>query len=562
VPFDIKRERYQGLYGPTTGDRIRLADTNLIIEIERDDASYGDEVLAGFGKTQRDGMLATSRGGRDSELDLLISNVVVLDPVLGVRKTSIGIKDGRIAGLGRAGNPDNVDAIELVVGSNTGLITAEGLIATAGTVDSHVHLASTSLIDAALSAGTTTLVGMGYGGVWDQGVMPERNLAMLLPAFESIPINVALLARGSSVDAVALERNVLSGCAGFKIHEDVAGFPEVINSALTVADRFDIPVALHTDGLNESGELADTLAAINGRAVHAYHVEGAGGGHPNLLEIVAEPNILPSSTTPTLPYTVSTTAEHFDMIMTVHRLSRLLAEDVAAVQARVRSGTIAAESLLHDLGAISIMSSDSQGMGRIGEVVTRTWQTAHRMKELRGGAGQHDNDRVLRYLAKYTLNPARVHGLEQHVGSLEPGKLADIVLWHPAFFGVKPQLVLKGGFVVWGLVGDGNATVRVAEPLIYRPMFGALGRAPAELSVAFTSQAALESGLRNRLNLTRQLVPLGPTRGMRKSDLMYNAALPRVEVDPRSPHQVTIDGALVDVPPATELPMAQRYFAL
>jgi urease subunit alpha len=562
MPFEMDRQLYRGLYGPTTGDRIRLADTNLVIEIERDDASYGDEVLAGFGKTQRDGMLATSRAGRDSELDLLISNVVVLDPVLGVRKTSVGIKDGRIAGLGRAGNPDNVDAIDLVVGSNTGLITAEGLIATPGTVDSHVHIASTSLIHAALSAGTTTLVGMGYGGVWDQGVMPERNLAVLLAAFESIPINVAFLARGSSVDPGALERNVLSGCAGFKIHEDVAGFPEVIDNALTIADRFDIPVALHTDGLNESGELADTLAAINGRAVHAYHVEGAGGGHPNLLEIVSEPHILPSSTNPTLPYTVSTAAEHFDMIMTVHRLSRLLAEDVAAVNARIRTGTIAAESYLHDIGAISIMSSDSQGMGRIGEVVTRTWQTAHRMKELRGAEGEHDNARVLRYLAKYTLNPARVHGMDQYVGSLEPGKLADIVLWHPAFFGVKPQLVLKGGFVAWGIVGDGNASIRVAEPLIYRPMFGALGRAPAELSIAFTSQAALDDGLRSRLRLTRQLVPLGPTRGVRKVDLLFNSATPKVEVDPRSPHQVTVDGTLLDVPPAEALPMTQRYFAL
>jgi urease subunit alpha len=558
VPFQLDRQEYEGLYGPTTGDRIRLADTNLLAEIEHDFTPYGDEPLAGFGKTVRDSMLATSRRGQDSKLDLLVTSVVVLDPLLGVVKGNIGMKDGRIVGVGRSGNPEIVDDPTLVIGSNTGLVPAEGLIATPGTVDAHVHLSSTSILPAALAAGTTTLVGMGYGGVWDLGVNPEYNLHRALEAFEAWPINVALLGRGSSADPDALRRNVEQGSAGLKVHEDVAGYPQVIDAALTVAYEQGVTVALHTDSLNESGDLDDTLAAIGGRTIHCYHVEGAGGGHPNVLEVVSQPHVIPSSTTPTLPYTVNTLAEHFDMIMVVHRLSYGQGEDQAAVRARVRAATVAAESLLHDLGAISIIASDSQGMGRIGEVVSRTWQLADRMKQLRGADGPNDNARIRRYLAKYTINPARSQGLDAEVGSLEPGKAADIVLWRPEFFGVKPQLVIKGGFVAWGSVGDGNGSTRVAEPQIYRPMFGGMGTAPASLSVTFTSPAGLPR-LHRRLRSRRRLVPVKPTAGLRKTDLLYNTALPDVVVEPPDGQRVLVDGQPVDLPPAESLPLTRRY---
>jgi urease subunit alpha len=559
VPFEIDRRRYAGLYGPTTGDRVRLGDTNLLAEIEYDHTPYGDEPLAGFGKTVRDSMLATSRAGQDSKLDLIVTSALLLDPVLGIVKGNLGIKDGRIVGVGRSGNPEIVDDPALVIGSNTGLVPAEGLIATPGTVDAHVHLSSTSILPAALAAGTTTLVGMGYGGVWDLGVNPEYNLHRVLESFESWPLNVALLGRGSSSDAGALRRNVEQGSAGLKVHEDVAGYPEVIDAALTVAAEQGVTVALHTDSLNESGDLEDTLTAIDGRTIHCYHVEGAGGGHPNILQVVSEPHVIPSSTTPTLPYSVNTIAEHFDMIMIVHRMSYSQDEDRAAVRARVRPATIAAESLLHDMGAISIIASDSQGMGRIGEVVSRTWQLAHRMKELRGAEGPNDNARIRRYLAKYTLNAARSQGLDHEVGSLEAGKLADVVLWRPEFFGVKPQLVIKGGFVAWGSVGDGNGSTRLAEPQIYRPMFGGLGAAPAPLALTFTSPAGLPR-LRRRLATRRRLVAVKPTAGLRKAHLLQNSALPDVLVEPPDGQRVLVDGQPVEVPPAESLPLTRRYF--
>jgi urease subunit alpha len=560
----MDRGRYNALYGATSGDRIRLADTNLFIRVERDDSEAGSELLTGFGRPVRDGMLIGRQPG-PSKLDLLVTNVVVLDPVLGVIKTNIGIKNGRIVGVGRAGNPDVSDNIELVLSASTGIINGDGLIATAGGVDSHVHLSSTSLIGAALTSGLTTLVGQGSGGVWDLGVNPAANLRHVFEAFESIPLNLALLGRGSS-SRLHLEEEIESGNAGLKIHEDVGAFPAVIDACLSMADATGVQVAIHTDGLNEAGSLRETISAIAGRSIHAYHVEGSGGGHaPNLLEIVHEANIIGSSTNPTIPFSVNSLAEQLDMIIAVHRLSPLFETDLAAARDRIRASTIAAEDVLHDIGAISIMSSDSQGMGRIGEVISRTWQLAHRMKEVRGGGfdletGEgDDNPRVLQYLAKYTINPALAHGLAHQVGSLEPGKLADIVLWHPAFFGAKPQLVVKGGFVAWAAVGDGVGSTRSSQPLIYRPMFGGLGRAPAALSLNFVSRQALEAGFSRKYNLSRVAVAVQDTRETFKAAMRYNTANPTVRVDPRS-HEVEIDGKLVDIPPAESLPLTQRYF--
>ncbi|MCX2726330.1 urease subunit alpha [Thermomicrobium sp. 4228-Ro] len=564
MPIRISRQDYASWYGPTSGDRVRLADTNLYARIERDDTLPGFEPLVGFGRPVRDGMLA----GRDhgpSKLDLVITNVIVMDPVLGIFKSNIGIKDGRIVAIGRAGNPDVMDDIDVLISNATGIIPAEGLIATPGAVDAHVHLSSTSVVAAALSAGITTLVAQGSGGVWDLGVNPVTNLRHLFEAFEAIPLNLAVLGRGSS-DTAQLVEHLEAGCAGFKVHEDVGAFPAVIDACLTVADRAGVQVALHTDGLNEAGSLRETIAAIAGRSIHAYHVEGSGGGHaPNVLEIVSEPNIIGSSTSPTIPYARNSTAELFDMIVAVHRLSLSIPTDVAAARDRVRASTIAAEDVLHDLGAIAIMSSDSQGMGRIGEVITRTWQLAHRMKEVRGGGfdpvtGEgDDNPRILQYLAKYTINPAIAHGLDHEVGSLEPGKLADIVLWHPAFFGAKPTAVIKGGFVAWAPVGDGMGSTRWSQPLIYRPMFGGLGRAPAALSLAFVAPVAAAAQRFERFGLQRRAVPVRDTRRTFKAAMRYNTASPRVVVDPKT-LEVSVEGAVIDIPPAEELPLTFRSF--
>ncbi|HEX3723750.1 MAG TPA: urease subunit alpha [Nitrolancea sp.] len=564
MPEPLDRRIYNALYGATTGDRIRLADTNLFIRVERDDSLPGSELLTGFGRPVRDGMLIGRQPG-PSKLDLLVTNVVVLDPVLGVVKTNIGIKDGRIVGIGRAGNPDVSDNIDLVLSASTGIVNGDGLIATPGGVDSHVHLSSTSLIGAALTSGLTTLVGQGSGGVWDLGVNPAANMRHIFEAFESIPLNLALLGRGSS-SREHMEEHIEAGNAGLKIHEDVGAFPAVIDACLSLADQTGVQVAIHTDGLNEAGSLRETVSAIAGRSIHAYHVEGSGGGHaPNLLEIVHEANVIGSSTNPTIPFSVNSLAEQLDMIIAVHRLNPLFATDMAAARDRIRASTIAAEDVLHDLGAISIMSSDSQGMGRIGEVISRTWQLAHRMKEVRGGgfdpeSGEgDDNPRALQYLAKYTINPALAHGLAHQVGSLEPGKLADIVLWHPAFFGAKPQLVIKGGFVAWAAVGDGVGSTRTSQPLIYRPMFGGLGRAPASLSLNFVSRQALDAGFARKYLLSRAAVAVQDTRQTFKSAMRYNTASPEVRVDPRT-LEVEIDGETVDVAPAESLPLTYRYF--
>jgi urease subunit alpha len=559
MPFEIDRSLYARMYGPTVGDRVRLGDTNLLVEVERDDASPGDETLWGFGKTIRDGLQMSGRAGRDSELDLIVGGALVLDPVLGIFKGNIGIKDGRIVSIGRAGNPDISDDITVVSGANTGWIMGEGLIATPGIVDCHVHLATTSLIPAALSAGTTTIVGMGYGHVSDLGVNPAHNFHRLLEAWEAFPLNVQLLGRGSASDPAAVERNLEMGSGGLKIHEDTAGYPTVVDTALTVAERYDVPVCIHTDSHQEAGELEETLAAINGRTIHAYHIEGLGGGHPNVLELCSHDNILGSSTTPTIPYTVNSLAEYPDMKAVVHRMHGFLDEDAISLQWRARAGTVAAETVLHDLGAIAMVSSDSQGMGRIGEVVTRTWQMAHRMKEVEGTQTRNDNERVLRYLAKITVNPAIAQGIAHDVGSLEPGKLADIVLWRPEFFGVKPQFVVKGGFVAWGPVGSGNDSTRLGQPQIYRPMFGSYGAAPASLGVAFVSQASIDNGLAKRVQLRRRLSPVRNARPLTKQRFRYNQASPKVHVDP-STLNVEIDGQPVDLPPAETLPLTQRYF--
>lgn len=562
MPLRMDRPEYNRLYGVTAGDRVRLADTNLFARVERDDTLPGFEPVAGFGRPLRDGMLI----GRSSpsQLDVVITNVLVIDPVLGIFKSNIGIKDGRIAGIGRAGNPDVTDNIDVVIGSATGMIPGDGLIATPGAIDSHVHLSSSSLTGAALYSGVTTLVAQGSGGVWDLGVNPIANMTHLYEAFEAIPINLAVLGRGST-DVAQLEEHFESGVSGLKIHEDVGAFPAVIDACLTVADHYGGQVAIHTDGLNEAGAIEETISAIAGRSIHAYHVEGSGGGHaPNVIEICSEANVIGSSTNPTLPYSINSVAEQFDMIVAIHRLDRRLVEDVAAARDRVRASTIAAEDVLHDIGAIAIVSSDSQGMGRIGQVTSRTWQVAHHMKQVRGGGfdpdtgNGDDNARILQYIAKTTINPAITHGLDHEVGSLEPGKLADIILWHPAFFGAKPAMVVKGGFVVAAQVGDGDGSTRNSQPLVYRPMWGGMGAAPARLSVNFVSEAAA-NGIPGAEHLQRRPVAVRNTRSTYKDAMLRNTASPEVSVDTES-LEVFIDGLPVVNPPAEELPLAQRYF--
>ncbi len=558
----MDRREYNRLFGPTTGDRVRLADTNLFARVERDDSLPGFEPTGGFGRPLRDGMLI----GRSSpsQLDLVVANAIVMDPVLGIFKSNIGIKDGRIVGIGRAGNPDVTDNIELVIGPATGIVPANGMIVTAGGVDSHVHLSSTSLAATALYSGVTTLIGQGSGGVFDLGVNPLANMLHIFEAFESIPLNLGVLARGSS-DREQLAAHFESGASGLKIHEDVGAFPAVIDACLSVADQYGGQVAMHTDGINEAGALTETISAINGRSIHAFHVEGSGGGHaPNLIEICSVPNVIGSSTNPTLPYSINSIAEQLEMIMIVHGMDRSLPEDVKAAQDRIRISTIAAEDILHDLGAIAIVSSDSQGMGRIGQVISRTWQMAHHMKAVRGGGFDEDthdgddNDRILRYIAKYTINPAIAHGLDHEVGSLEPGKLADIVLWHPAFFGVKPNAIIKGGFVAAAQVGDGDGSTRGSQPLIYRPMWGGMGLAPSRLSVNFVSEMAA-GGIPLGAHLQRRPVAVSDVRNTFKSAMHLNTASPDVRVDPES-LDVTIDGDLVEFQPAERLPLAQRYF--
>ena len=554
TPFD--REAYSQIYGPTRGDRVRLADSELWVEIEEEDTSYGDEALVGLGKTIRDGMLASARVTSASELDLVVTNVVVLDPVLGVRKTNIGVKDGRIAALGRAGNPDVVDDVGVLIGTSTTLIAGEGMIATPGVVDSHVHLMSPRVVPAALSAGVTTLVGMGSGPTWDIGVNPAFTLDRMHAAFAAFPVNTVFLARGSSSRPEPLERTVAAGAGGFKVHEDTGGTGTAIDTALTVAENHDVAVAVHFDGLGESGDLEDFVEATRGRSVHAYHVEGAGGGPINLLEVVEEDHVIPSSTTPTIPFTANAVEEHLEMILSAHALHPSMPGSPEAARIRVRASTMAAEEHLHDLGAISIVNSDALGMGRAGETVRRTFQMASRMKGLLGGTDGADNERVLRYLAKLTINPALAHGLSHVVGSLEVGKLADLVLWRPGFFAVKPEMVVKSGFLAWGAMGEGNASVERGQPVTLGPLFGGHGAAPGDVAIRFVAGAALEAR------------PAGPwygrpeavqgAREVGKADMLRNTARPPVEVDPQT-LEVRVHGAPVRSDPAADVPMNRRY---
>ena len=553
---EIVRSEYAARYGPTTGDRFRLGDTNLLALVERDESSYGDELLRGWGKTMRTGIMMSDRVPAASELDLIITSVVVIDPVLGVFKANIGVKDGHIVGVGRAGNPDVVDNPDLLVGSATAPVYGLGLIATPGGIDTHVHLVQPRLIPVALAAGMTTLI---TGGLNDN---PAYNLRRMFEAFEHSPVNLGILGRAASTVPDSLLRQIESGACGLKVHEDYAGYPSVIDQALTVADAHDIQIAMHTDGINESCELHETVSAIGGRAIHAYHVEGIGGGHaPDILAIAGVGNVIGSSTTPTIPYGRNVVAEHHAMMWSVHGMNPRVPSDRLMVADRIRDATMRAESLLHELGAISIINSDSQGMGRIGESIRRTWQLAHQMKIVRGDNGSHDNARILKYLAKYTLNPARAHGIDRWVGSLEPGKIADIVLWRPEFFGVKPELVIKGGFVAWGALGEGNASIPQAQPTLYAPHWGGSGLAAASVSVNFVSAAAAAGDFRQHVRSRRLPVAVTGTRQVSKRHMLYNGANPKIEIDPRTV-EIRIDGEPLPPLPDDDLPLNRRYFLL
>jgi urease subunit alpha len=562
----LDRARYAALYGPTTGDRIRLADTDLLIEIEEDHCVGGDEAVFGGGKVIRESMGQSRATRAEGALDTVITGAVVLDH-WGIVKADVGIRDGRIVALGKAGNPDTMSGVhpDLVIGPATEVIAGNGKVLTAGAVDTHVHFICPQIVAEALGGGVTTLVGGGTGpaeGTKATTVTPNAwHLARMHEAMDGWPVNVLLLGKGNTVSEGALWEQLRAGAGGFKLHEDWGTTPAAIDACLRVADASGVQVAIHTDTLNEAGFVQDTLAAINGRAIHAYHTEGAGGGHaPDIITVASYPNVLPSSTNPTRPYTRNTLAEHLDMLMVCHHLSPAVPEDLAFAESRIRPSTMAAEDLLHDLGAISIIGSDSQAMGRIGEVVLRTWQTAHVMKARVGalpGDGAADNHRARRYVAKYTICAALANGIEQEVGSVAAGKLADLVLWDPAFFGVRPHLVLKGGMIAWAQVGDANASIPTPQPVLPRPMFGAYGAVPAATSLAFVAPAALEAGL--ELDVRRRLVPVGDVRSRGKADLPENGTMPRIEVEPDT-FTVRIDGEVVEPDPVTELPMAQRYF--
>ncbi|HET9255959.1 MAG TPA: urease subunit alpha [Pseudonocardiaceae bacterium] len=570
--WTVGRDRYATLYGPTTGDRVRLADTNLLVEVTEDHCRGprgGDEVVFGGGKVIRESMGQARATRADGAPDLVITGAVVLDH-WGVVKADIGVRDGRIAGLGKAGNPDIMDGVHpaLVIGPGTEVITGNGLILTAGAVDCHVHLISPQQVPEALGSGITTLIGGGTGpaeGTKATTVTPGAwYLARMLEALDELPVNIALLGKGNTVGEEALYEQIAAGASGFKLHEDWGCTPAAIDACLRVADRTGVQVAIHTDTLNEAGYVADTLAAIGGRTIHAYHTEGAGGGHaPDIITVAAQPHVLPSSTNPTRPHTVNTLDEHLDMLMVCHHLNPAVPEDLAFAESRIRPTTIAAEDLLHDLGAISMIGSDSQAMGRIGEVILRTWQTAHVMKRrvgaLPGDPQTSDNLRARRYVAKYTICPAITHGLDAEIGSVEVGKLADLVLWQPAFFGVRPSVVLKGGMIAWAAMGDSNASIPTPQPVLPRPMFGATAASAAATSVHFVAPSGIEGRLADRLAVRRPLVPVRDTRALRKADLPLNDALPRIEVDPET-FTVRIDGEVVEPQPAEELPMAQRYF--
>jgi urease subunit alpha len=564
----ISRSQYASIYGPTTGDRVRLADTALVAEVEKDFTSYGDECKFGGGKVLRDGMGQATGVGDAGALDAVITNALVIDWT-GIFKADVGIKHGRIAGIGKAGNPDVMAGVTpgMVVGVTTEAIAGEGMILTAGGIDSHIHFISPQQVETALASGVTTFIGGGTGpatGTKATTCTPGQwNIARMLQAIDDLPMNFGLLGKGNSSSSEGLDEQIRAGAIGLKLHEDWGTTPAAIDACLAVADRHDVQVAIHTDTLNESGYVDDSIAAFKGRTIHTYHTEGAGGGHaPDILRVCGEANVLPSSTNPTRPLTVNTLDEHLDMLMVCHHLDPKLPEDIAFAESRIRAETIAAEDILHDLGAISMMSSDSQAMGRVGEVVTRTWQTAHKMREqrgkLEGEQGASDNLRIRRYIAKYTINPAIAHGISQDVGSIELGKVADLVLWRPAFFGARPELVIKGGFIAWSQMGDANASIPTPQPVIMRPMFGARRGAAAVTSITFVSRASLDAGIVGRLGLSSLLVPVSGCRSLTKRDMKLNDALPSLRVDPET-YEVRANGELLTCEPARTLPLAQRY---
>jgi urease subunit alpha len=562
----IDRRAYAEMYGPTLGDRVRLGDTELWIEVERDHTTYGEEVKFGGGKVIRDGM-GQSQRTNDEAVDTVITNALILDH-WGIVKADIGIRNGRIAGIGKAGNPDIQPGVDIVIGPGTEAIAGEGAIVTAGALDAHIHFICPQLIDEALTSGVTTMIGGGTGPATGTNATTctpgPWHLRRMLQAIDGLPMNIGLLGKGNGSLPEALNEQIEAGAMGLKLHEDWGTTPAAIDTCLRVADNFDVQVAIHTDTLNESGFVEDTIAAFKGRTIHTYHTEGAGGGHaPDIIKACGVPHVLPSSTNPTRPYTINTVDEHLDMLMVCHHLDPSVPEDVAFAESRIRRETIAAEDILHDLGAFSMISSDSQAMGRVGETIIRTWQTAHKMKVQRGplpgDAARRDNLRAKRYIAKYTINPAISHGMADEVGSIEVGKRADLVLWKPAFFGVKPSLVLIGGMIAAAPMGDPNASIPTPQPVHYRPMFGALGGACQATGCTFVSQAALASGALDALSLRKHLVAVRGTRTLTKKDLVHNDYLPHIEVDPQT-YEVRADGTLLTCEPASLLPLAQRYF--
>ncbi len=562
----ISRQTYAQMYGPTVGDKVRLADTELFIEVEKDFTLYGEEVKFGGGKVIRDGMGQSQATRAQGAMDTVITNALVVDHS-GIYKADIGLKEGRIVAIGKAGNPDTQNAVTIIIGPSTEIIAGEGKIITAGGIDSHIHFIAPQQIEEALYSGITTMLGGGTGpahGTLATTCTGAWHLERMIEAADAFPMNLGFMGKGNASLAAPLEEMILAGACGLKLHEDWGTTPAAIDNCLSVADAFDVQVAIHTDTLNESGFVEATIVAFKGRTIHTFHTEGAGGGHaPDIIKVASLPNVLPSSTNPTRPYTINTVAEHLDMLMVCHHLSPRIAEDIAFAESRIRKETIAAEDILHDMGAFSMISSDSQAMGRVGEVIIRCWQTAHKMKVQRGalaGDKGNDNARVKRYIAKYTINPAIAHGLSHEVGSIEIGKRADLVLWNPAFFGVKPEMVLLGGSIAAAPMGDPNASIPTPQPVHYRPMFASFGKLLTTSSVVFTSQAAITGGLHKRLGTAKQMIAVKNTRGgLSKKSMIHNDAMPKITVNPET-YEVRADGELLVCEPATSLPMAQRYF--